>query len=54
MAAATSHEVESSVIAVQLTRQYVIDVNDVGDLLLLGVEAQFEAAGRGVESCRAH
>ena len=26
MAAATSHEVESSVIAVQLTRQYVIDV----------------------------
>jgi hypothetical protein len=26
MAAAISHEVESSVIAVQLTRQYVIDV----------------------------
>lgn len=39
MAAATSHEVESSVIAVQLTRQYVIDVLRTAGLPEMAEEA---------------
>ncbi len=42
MAAATSHEVESSVIAVQLTRQYVIDVLRTAGLPEMADEALHE------------
>jgi|SRR5690348_10526232 hypothetical protein len=42
MAAATSHEVESSVIAVQFTRQYVIDVLRTAGLPEMADEALHE------------
>lgn len=54
MAAAISHEVESSVIAVQLTRQYVIDVLRTAGLPEMADEAPARAARPGTREHVGH